>query len=125
MQTISELTRANQNSIEAIDDSRSRLRQLFRHAVGDESDDIFAERVELTTKDHLAKIIKIHLGAATTAVKPLNTTDEVILRDLAGKIDQAIRDDAILNATFAFIKDLLDKAQLLNIKIADATSLPV
>jgi signal transduction histidine kinase len=110
--TLQEMIEANQDSLEALKASRNRLRQLRVVAINpDERERINAELQDVINEINLLDMMQAHLTAAGTTVQPMNPTDVEALREAAAKIDKAIMEDAIVNATLGFIQDLLDATE--------------
>jgi hypothetical protein len=109
--TLPEMIEANQDSLEALKASRIRLRRLRVIEINpDERERINAELQDVVNEINLVDTMLEHLRAAGTTVQPMNPADVKALREAAAKIDRAIMEDTIVNATLGFIQDLFDAA---------------
>lgn len=110
--TLPEMIEANQDALEVLRAARIRLRQLRATETNpDDRERINAELQDVVTEISLMETMLIHLRAATTTVQPMNPADLETLRIAAVKIDQAIMNDTIVNATLGFIQDLFDATE--------------
>jgi len=57
------------------------------------------------------ELINGHLRASITIVEPMSASVQTHLDELAGRLDQAIRDDFILNAAFDAVLDVISFAE--------------
>ncbi|HEX5705994.1 MAG TPA: hypothetical protein VFX96_01765 [Pyrinomonadaceae bacterium] len=57
------------------------------------------------------ELINGHLKASDTTVEPMSASVQSTLDDLAGRLDEAIRSDFILNAAFETVLDVISFAE--------------
>ena len=116
---IARLREENLKSIEAVDNSITCLRTLL-----DEGPPL-SEAIAITAQLNRAQSDKIHLQlvrghllAAGTVVAPISAPVEARLDELSARLDAAILQDFVINATFALVKKVLSAAE----EISDITS---
>jgi hypothetical protein len=110
--TLAEMIEANQDALEVLRASSKRLRELRNAEIDpDERARITAERQDILNEINLVETMVAHLMAAQTVIQPMSPEDTKSLRELAQKLDKAIMQDAIVNATLGFIQDLFDATE--------------
>jgi hypothetical protein len=103
--------KANEAAIKALEESIQRLLELRR---GKSLDDRDAIDTEISVAR--AEIIQItslneHLRAATVVIAAMNPAVEQKLQSLADRLDEAIRQDALLNARLETVLDVMKTAR--------------
>ena len=105
---IARLRRENQKSIEALNNSISRLRDMLDE--GPPLHEEIAITAELnnaqSNKVHL-QLVRAHLNAAGTIVAPISPDVEARLDVLSARLDEAILEDFVINATFDVVQKVL------------------
>jgi len=57
------------------------------------------------------EIVNGHLRASTVVIEPISNETVALLDELASKIDQAIKNDFVINATFDTVLDVISFAE--------------
>jgi hypothetical protein len=106
-----EAIRVNEAAIKALEESIVRLQQLRKGQSRDERkrlrNAISTARAEITE----IQIINEHLRPAIVVIAPMDPGVEQRLRVLADRLDRAIQQDALLNATLETVLDVIDAAE--------------
>ena len=115
MDQIEELREANSKSIEAVNNSLTRLNRLMNSGLpGSQADAVNAQIARAQgDKIHL-QVIRGQLLAGATIVEPLSDEVQNRLDVLAGRIDDAIRADFIIHATFDVVRRTLSAVEELS-----------
>lgn len=106
-----QLRERNTFAIRALEKSVERLRELRKGktlTIRKRYNREIARAIEEITD---LQLINGHLGAATTVVEPMSAAVQSRLDELADRLDQAIRDDFILNAAFETVLDVISFAE--------------
>jgi hypothetical protein len=102
---------ANEIAIDAMKLAVTRLEALGR-GMPDDFQARIDSRVERTNHEiELLEKINAHLRASTSIVQPMEPEAEERLRRLAGALDKAIRQDAILEATLETTISIINAAK--------------
>lgn len=106
-----QLRERNDVAIKALEQSVERLRELRKGktlTIRKRYNREIARALEEITD---LELINGHLRASTTIVEPMSASVQTHLDELAGRLDQAIRDDFILNAAFDTVLDVISFAE--------------
>ena len=116
---ITRLQEENKKSIDALDNSLIRLSRLMDEGLP--LSQAVAVNAQLSRaqgdKIHF-QVVRGHLLAAGTIVREMSAEREARLDELSARLDDAIRDDFAINATFAVVKRAISAAE----EITDITS---
>lgn len=119
MNGIEALREANSKAIEAVNNSLTRLNRLMNSGLPLSEASAVNAQIARAQGDKLhLQIIGGHLLAGATIVRPLSGEVQDRLDVLAGRIDDAIRADFVLQATFDVVKRTLSAAE----ELSDITS---
>jgi hypothetical protein len=106
-----QLRERNEVAIKALEQSVERLRELRKGktlTIRKRYKREIARALEEITD---LELINGHLRASSTIVDPMSASVQAHLDELAGRLDQAIRDDFILNAAFDSVLDVISFAE--------------
>lgn len=120
--TIEELKKANDDVVKVLEQAQARLKRLRIGALPEQLQ-IISKGISDTGPELIRRgIIAQHLTAAVTVVKAMPPDVEADLRRLATKLDQTIRQDAIIDAGLGTVVDLLANAKTVASGIDDFTT---
>src|SRR6266576_736462 len=109
--TTQECISANETAIEAMRKAVANLQRLEAGLSDDEQAPIDS-RIDRTSHEiELLEMINAHLRASTVTVQAMAPEVEARLRQLAQSLDDAIRRDAILNASLETTIDIIESAK--------------
>ncbi len=106
-----ELKERNSIAIRALEQSIERLRELRKGKPLTTRKRYTREMTRAMEEITDLEIINGHLTASTTTIDPMSAAVQAQLDALAGRLDEAIRKDFILNATFEQILDFISFAE--------------
>ncbi len=109
--SIEQMIARNTAAITALNESADRLRELRKGktlTVRKRFDREIARVDEQITE---LEIVNGHLRAATVTIAPISSETQNRLDELANRIDQAIRNDFAINATFETVLDVISFAE--------------
>ncbi len=105
-----ELIQANNRAIQALNQSLARLNRLTVGAFPGDFAMLQAHIGRVTSQIRLLNVINAHLEAANVPFAPLDAATQERLQQAFNRIDQAIIQDAIVNATIDTVNDVLAAA---------------
>lgn len=119
MDGIEALREANRNAIEAVNNSLTRLNRLMNSGLPlSQASAVNAQIARAQGDKFHLQVIRGHLLAGATVVEPLSTEVQDRLDVLAERIDNAIRADFVISATFEVVKRTLSAVE----ELSDITS---
>jgi hypothetical protein len=112
---IARLQAENEKSINAVDNSIARLNSMVDEGLP--LSEATAVNAQLSRaqgdKIHL-QLVRGHLAAAGVTIKEMDPAVQSRLDELSARLDDAIRQDFVINATFDLIKSSLSAAEELS-----------
>jgi hypothetical protein len=116
---IKRLQQENQKSIESLNNSLARLNRLMDEGLPLSEAVAVNAQISRVQGDKIHfQIVRGHLHAAGAIVKEMNAERQARLDELSARLDDAIRDDFVINASFAVVKRVISAAE----EITDITS---
>jgi hypothetical protein len=116
---ITRLKQENQKSIESLDNSLARLNALMNEGLPLSEAVAVNAQINRVQGDKIHfQIVRGHLHAANTIVKEMSAERQARLDELSSRLDDAIREDFVINATFGVVKRVISAAE----ELTDITS---
>lgn len=116
---ITRLQEENKKSIDALDNSLIRLSRLMDEGLPLSQAVAVNAQISRAQGDKIHfQIVRGHLLAGGTIVREMSAERQARLDELSARLDDAIRDDFAINATFAVVKRAISAAE----EITDITS---
>lgn len=109
----------NTTAIEALKKSADVLRELRKGKTLTVRKRFDREIARVNEQITELEIVNGHLRASATVIEPLSNETVARLEELAGRIDQAIREDFLINATFDTVLDVISFAEEVGAIIGD------
>jgi hypothetical protein len=119
---LAEMRTANATALTAAGQSVERLKKLRATAPTAQLATITVHLDSAMTEKHLLEALQAHLNAAGTTVKPLPPALAQDLDAIAARIDKAIHDDAIVNATLEVVTVVLKDAEQMRGLVGQSTA---
>lgn len=118
---IQDCIRANETALEAMRRAVANLQQLEAGMSDDDQARIDSQIDRTSHEIELLERVNAHLRASVVTILPIDPAVEARLRHLATVLDDAIRRDAILNASLEMTIDIINSAKELGAILDDHT----
>jgi len=110
--TLKDLIDNNDVSLQVLTQSLARLRQLRSQGPPPNQMALLSAQINTVQADiSTAQMIDVHLKAATTTISPITLAEEAQLQNAAGQLDNVIKTNAIINASLAFVQDIMQDVE--------------